>query len=599
MTHTDGVPLFVEELTKTVLESDLLRDADDRYELTGPLPQLAIPSTLRDSLAARLDRLGRGREVAQLGAAIGRQFSYGLLRAVSPLSEDVLDQGLRELVDAELVYRRGLSVRATYIFKHALIQDAAYDSLLKSTRREYHGRIAEALVEEFPEIAEPQPELVAQHFTAARRVEEAIGWWLQAGQRAAQRSAHVEAINHLKAGLDLIDAVQDAEARAGQELRLLLNLGGSLTATKGYAAQEVEQTFTRARELARELDDVGALCQAVSGIYRCHVVRADLHQARALGEELLDVAQRADQEDLVLEAERALGSPLFFLGRLRESREHLERGLALYDPAKHHSHKHRFATDPGLACAASLLLPLWLLGYPDQAVSKARETLILAQQLGHPFSLGHTQAYTAWLYLYRREWDRARAITEEVLQLARDHGFAIWLGVGTIFHGAALAELGALDEGIAELRRGNDAIRQTGAALNQPHFLALLAQALVRAGERDEAMTLIDEAVALADEKGDCCWLAELHRLRGAFTVASNGDSEAAERCFEQALEVARAQEAKSLELRAVMSLGRMRAERGESAEARRCLAEVYDWFDEGFDSPDLKDARALLDEWS
>jgi predicted ATPase/class 3 adenylate cyclase/tRNA A-37 threonylcarbamoyl transferase component Bud32 len=594
---TDGVPLFVEELTKMVLGSGMLRPADDRYELTTSLRQLAIPATLRDSLTARLDRLpDDAREVAQVGAAAGRQFTHTLVRAVSPLSDAALQRALTELVSAELVYRRGLSERATYFFKHALIQDAAYDSLLKAKRREYHQRIAQVLTTKFADIAEAQPELVAHHFTEAGRADEAITWWLNAGRRAAQRSAHMEAAAHLSRGLELIRSLPGRADRERQELELTLLLGGSLTAIKGYAAEEVAQAFTGARALAERQGDMSALSQAVSGLYRFHVVRAELRQARSLGEDLLAVAESVGAEGLELEAVRALGSPLFFMGELRKAREHLERGLALYDPAKHHTHKHGFATDPGVACAASLLLPLWLLGYPDQALQQSRQLRSLADSLAHPFSMGHTLAYTAWLHVYRREWEPVRELSTQTLDLARQHGFTIWQGVSTIFLGAALVELGSLAEGTALLRRGNEGIRRAGAALNQPHFMALLAAALMRGAAREEALGLLEEAVEVALKHEDRCWLPELHRLRGEFLLDLGQPTVQAEQCFQEALAIAREQESRALELRALVSLSRLRRQRGGVAETGERLASAYGWFREGFDTPDLLEARELLD---
>lgn len=595
---TDGVPLFVEELTKMVLGSALLRQTNHHYELAASLPRLAIPATLRDSLTARLDRLAAtSREVAQLGATIGRRFTHGLLQAVAPVGEAALQRALSELMAAELLYRRGLSERATYFFKHALIQDAAYESLLKSRRREYHQRIGEVLVERFSDIADSQPELVAHHFSEAGLGERAVAWWLQAGQRGARRSAHVEAVAHLTRGLEVIATLPASTERDRQELLLLLHLGGSLTATKGYTAPDVERTYLRARDLAQALSDIPTLFQAASGVYRCYVVQAELHKARALGEQLLEAAERAGDEDLVLEAERTLGHPLLYLGHLKDARRHLERGVTLYRFERHRSHMYWFTSDPGVACSSGLSLALWLLGYPDQALEKARESLTLARQLSHPFSSGLAQAYTAWLHLYRREWQEARDLSEAALELARERGLAIWLGLGTMFRGAALAQLGQLEEGRALLRRGNDAIRATGAALNQPHFLSLLAAALAKAGEIEEALGVLDEAEGRAKQTGDRCWLAEVHRLRGEFLLEGAKPIDEVERCFQQAIEVARDQEAKSLELRAVMSLSRAWRQRGQSKDARQRLCEIYDWFTEGFQTADLRDARALLDE--
>jgi predicted ATPase len=319
---TDGVPLFVEELTKMVLESGLLREGEERYELTGPLPPLAIPATLHDSLMARLDRLATVKDVAQLGATIGRTFTYELLQAVSPLDAAVLQQGLRQLVEAELVYQRGLPPQATYTFKHALIQDAAYQSLLRSTRQQYHQRIAQVLEAQFPEMAETQPELLAQHYTAADCTEQAVVYWQQAGQRALERSAYQEAIQHLTHGLTLLSTLPETPARAQQELNLQIALGPALMNTKGQAAPEVERAYARTRELCQQVGDTPQLFPVLWGLWSFHHTGGKLQTARELGEHLLSLSHRIQDSSLRLEAHRALGGTLVYLGEFAAAMEH-------------------------------------------------------------------------------------------------------------------------------------------------------------------------------------------------------------------------------------------------------------------------------------
>ncbi len=336
VSKTDGVPLFVEELTKMVLESGLLAEREEGYELTAPLPPLAIPSTLQDSLMARLDRLATVKEVAQLGAALGRAFPYELIRAVSHQDNTVLNQALERLVDAELLYRRGVPPQATYLFKHALVQEAAYQSVLKSTRQQSHQRIAQVLETRFQETRETQPELLAHHYTEAGLLALAIPYWHRAGQRAIENSAHLEAINHLTKGLESLATLPNTPERARQELVLLPTLGLALTATKGQANEEVGRTYTRAREISQQMGETPQFIPALSGLMSFHVVRAEFHAARQVGEQLLDLAERQSDPSVLLVGHFTVGQPLLFMGELGPARTHLEQGISLYTPRQHH-----------------------------------------------------------------------------------------------------------------------------------------------------------------------------------------------------------------------------------------------------------------------
>ena len=392
---TDGVPLFVEELTKTVLESGLLREGEERYELTGPLPPLAIPATLHDSLMARLDRLATVKDVAQLGATIGRTFAYELLQAVSPLDDATLQHSLRQLVEAELVYQRGVPPQATYTFKHALIQDAAYQSLLRSTRQQYHQRIAQVLAEQFPETVETQPELLAHHYTEAGLSALAVVYWQRAGKRASERSAYVEAISHLRKGLAVLQMLPDTPARLQQELALQTTLGPALIATKGYGAPEVAQAYTRARELCQQMGETPDVFPVLRGLWVFHEARAELQVARELAEQLLVLAQRLQDPVHLIEAYRALGNTLFWLGEFAPARGHLEQGIALYDFQQHRALAFLYGTDPAVMCLSYAAWALWLLGYPDQARRRSAEALTLAQELSHSPSLAVALAWAA------------------------------------------------------------------------------------------------------------------------------------------------------------------------------------------------------------
>jgi TOMM system kinase/cyclase fusion protein len=595
---TDGVPLFVEELVKMILESGLVREGDDHYELTGPLPPLAIPSTLHDSLMARLDRLSTARELIQLGAVLGREFAYELLQAVASVDETTLQQGLARLVDAELVYQRGLPPRSRYIFKHALIQDTAYQSLLRSTRQQYHQRIAQVLAAQFPEIVETQPELVAHHYTEAGLSVQALGYWQRAGQQANARSAHVEAISHLTKGLEVLKALPDTPERAQQELVLQITLGLALIATKGQAAPEVGRTYSRARELCQQGEDVPQLFRVLRGLYSFCVVRAEAQTARKLSEELLALAQHIHDPTYFPAAHFGLGSAWFSLGEFVSAREHLEQGIALYDPQQHHAHTVRFGWDLSVFCQAYTSHVLWLLGYPDQALAMSYKAVALAQKLSHPLSLAVALDYTAMLHQFRREPHTVQERAEAAIALCTEQEFVYYLAWGTTMQGWAQVVQGQDEAGMAQIRRGLAALRATGAALRLPYYLALLAEACGQTGQAADGLTLLAEALVQAHQTEERWWETELHRLKGELLLSLSADNHAeAEGCFHQALDVARHQQTKSLELRAAMSLARLCQRQGKQVGARQLLAEIYGWFTEGFDTADLQEAKALLEE--
>ena len=384
---TDGVPLFVEELTKMVLESGLLQEQEECYELTGPLPPLAIPATLHDSLMARLDRLATVKGLAQLGATLGREFPYTLLQAVSPWDEETLQRGLHQLVEAEFLYQRGLPPQATYLFKHALIQDAAYQSLLKSTRQQYHQRIAQVLEEYFPDTVETQPELLAHHYTQAGLTEQAVRYWQRAGQQASDRSAYLEAISHLTTGIELHKSLPEAPEHTQQALSLHIALGAALQTAKGFGAPEVEDAYAQAYALCQQVGETPQLVPVLYGLWRFYTGRSQFHTARELGETLLRLAQRAQDLALVVIAHYTLGMTWLCLGALPAARQHLEEGSARYTPDQRHVPVFRMGHDPGVACRGLAAMTLWCLGYPEQALARVHDALALAHELSHPFSL--------------------------------------------------------------------------------------------------------------------------------------------------------------------------------------------------------------------
>jgi TOMM system kinase/cyclase fusion protein len=601
---TDGVALFVEELTKMVLESGLLGEAEDRYELTGPLPPLAIPSTLHDSLMARLDRLAAVKEVAQLGGTLGRTFSYELLQAVLPLDETTLQQALARLIEAELLYQQGVPPQATYLFKHALIQEAAYQSLLKSTRQRYHQRIAQVLAERFPETAATQPELLAHHYTEAGLLEEAITHWQRAAERANERAANAEAVGHLTKGLELLQTLPDSPVRLQHELGLQIILGRALKDSKGYGDPEVARVYTRARELCQRMGETQQLFSVLLGLAIHFVVRAEFQTARELGEQLLRLARDAQDPVLLVEAHYALGVTFSWLGEFTRACAHLEEAIVYYDPRQHRSHIALYGQDGGPVCLSRLALVLWYLGYPDQALRRSQEALTLTKELSHRFSQAYVLLWIAWLYNHRLEVEETQERANAATAFSTEQGFPYWSPQGMILQGWALAEQGRLAEGMAQMRQGLDDLRTTGTEVTRAYSLGLLADAHRKVGQVQEGLALVAEALALVDKTGERWPEAELLRLQGELLLTAVAEvgvkpdlPDQVETCFRRALDVARRQQAKSWELRAGMSLSRLWRQQGKRAEARELLAPVYGWFTEGFDTADLQEAKALLQE--
>jgi predicted ATPase len=595
---TEGVPLFVEELTKTVLESGLLEDIGDRYALSGPLPPLAIPSTLQDSLMARLDRLAPVKEVAQTGAVIGREFSYRLLAALAPLEESALQDALSHLVGAELVFRRGTIPDATYSFKHAFVQDAAYASLLKARRQQLHAELAQVLRERFPELAESQPEILAHHLTEAGLADEAIAHWQQAGQLAAERSAYAEAAAHIGKGLELLATLPESAHRAEQELDLLTAFGSIAISTKGHGSPEVARVYTRARELARSLGDTPHLAAVLQGLRMHYGLRAELQPAREAAAELLALGERIQDRGYLLEGHRALGVVSFFAGDFLAAREHLSMGVDLYDAEAHRDHVLRYENDPCQTCLGYGAKVLWALGYPDQAVEMADRALVVAQATNHVSSVAESTCWHAEIMFHCREVEATRDLAASALALATEHGLPLWIGMAAALHGWALTIQGNSADGIAQMREGLVTMSSAGDRLFGPYHVATLAEALRTAGQAAAALGDLDAVIDAYRQSEVAFWASRFRWLRGELLLAdSRPDIEATEACFRQAIAIAQAQSAKSLELRAATSLARLWAHHGRRAEARDLLAQIYCWFTEGFDTADLKDAKALLDE--
>ena len=509
-----------------------------------------------------------------------------------------LQQGLQQLVEAEFLYQRGLPPQAMYLFKHALIQDAAYQSLLRSTRQQYHQRIAQVLEARFLEVCETQPELLAHHYTEAGLIAQAIPYWQRAGQRALAHSANVEAIGHLTKGLTLLEALPDTPARAHQELLLLTTLGPALMAIQGYASPEAGHTYARARALCQQVEETPQLARVFYGLWVFYHARAEHQTARELAAQLLTLAHRVQDPALLLVAHCGLAQTVYCLGELAHARTLFEQGLAFYNPSQHRALAPLYGTDPTVTGLSWLAWDLWLLGYPDQAEQKMRAALVLAHELGHSLTRASALCWAVLLPMFRRDAQATHAQAKAAMEFSTAQGLPFRVAQCMINHGWALAALGNAEEGLAQLRQGLEAWRATGAAISWPYWLNLLADTYAKMAHAGEGLAVLAEALACVDNTGERYAEAELHRLHGELLLQQTPpDALQAERCFRRALAIARRQEAKSWELRAATSLSRLWQQQGKRAEAHELLAPIYGWFTEGFDTADLQDAKTLLEE--
>jgi predicted ATPase len=592
--RTDGVPLFVEELTKAVLESGSARTALSRAGVTAP----NVPATLHASLMARLDRLGyAAKDVAQVGAALGREFSYELLAAVAQRDAPELEAALDLLVVAGLAFRRGAPPQASFIFKHALVQDAAYRTLLRGKRQELHGRIAHVLEEQWPETAEAQPELLAHHCAQAGLVERAIAYYAKAGQRAAARSAMAEAIAQLRKGLELLTSLPDSASRQRQELELRIALGRALVAAQGYAAPAVGETYARARALCEQLDRPSEIVPVLYGQCAHHLAKGLLRLAREIAADILQVGEDRAVVAITVLGHRLSASPCFHLGEFSTSRAHVEQALALFDPAHRPFYMSlHIPQDPLVNLFNYLSINLFCLGYFDQAHLKCKAAVEEGHRSGQAFSLSNALSGACQVDWGTGSREELLARADALIAVSDEHGFAFHRAVGTIYRGWALAGSGQAGQGVALLEAGVAAYRGTGAVLDVPFFLILLADAEGMAKQPDEGLGHLAEAERLMDEIENRWAEAELHRVRGELLRAGH-DSAGAERSLCRAIDIAQQQSAKFWELRAAISLARLWREEGKRDAARDLLAPIYGWFAEGFDTPLLKEVKALLDE--
>jgi predicted ATPase len=596
---TEGVPFFIEEFIRSLRDLKIIERKENKYYLVKDTEEVIIPATIHDVIMARVDTLPEAAKgVLQTGSVVGREFSHDLIRRVIGIPEQELLSHLSVLKDLELLYERGIYPQSTYIFKHALTQDAIYQSLLKSTLQKNHRKIAEVLEKDFPKRVETQPEVLAHHYTQAGLNEQAVGYWHQAGKRAIQRSAHFEAINHLSKGLELLTPLPDTFERTRQELDVQITLGAVLMAVKDQSSPDTKNAYARARELCQQVGEIQQLFPVLHGLFRFHMVRSELQTARELAEQLLSLAERAQNTALLLEAHRVMGQTMFWFGEMAPARWHLEEGMALCDPQKHRSHASVYGQDPGVACRSFAAMPIWVLGYPDHALQRIHEALTLAQELTHPFSLAFALVQSSTVHQFRREAEAVQERSEELISLSIDQGFPQWLAYGKVLRGWALTSLGEGAEGIAEIHQGLVGRRAVGGELQRPYFLSLLAEAYGKVRQPEQGLTVLVEALEMVDNTRECDWEAEHHRYKGELLLMQQKQKVGqAEECFRKALDTARRQQAKSLELRAAMSLSRLWQQQGKQEEAYQLLAEIYSWFTEGFDTADLQEAKALLEK--
>ncbi|NKK70425.1 AAA family ATPase [Rhizobium leguminosarum bv. viciae] len=597
LARTEGVPLFVEELTKTVLESDLLVDAGDHYRLKGPLSSLAIPSTLQDSLMARLDRLSSVKNMAQVGACIGRVFHHRLLAAVAGCDAARLRYNLHNLEKSGLILRNGVAPEATYAFKHALVQDAAYQCLLKSRRHQIHAKIASTLQRQFPEVAETEPETLAHHYTAAELPDQAGEYWLKAGQQALTRSANIEALSHLGKGLEVVASLPSTGARLKREVQLQNAMGVAAMAVKGWGAPDVLHAFSSARKLCERLDDSNELFVAVRGEASYQLISGHLREADDLGRQCLQIAQSANDLSLLLEAHHQLWASKLFLGDYRAAEEHTSWGIANYDRERDHRLTYVYTGhDPGVCCRNYSSEILWIHGYPDQALDRVREAVSLAKRVCHSVSIATALSNLAVVHLLRREPGAAREAAQEQLEVSTEFDLPLMVAVARSKIGWALAQQGKLEEGIREMRQAVEAVAATGADMGMAFRLCVLAQAHAQLGEISEGLILLEQAFDITAKTRSRYQVPELLRTKGELLSRMEPHCSGAERWFRKSLTMARTEGTKSAELRAATSLARFYVDQGRSKEGRKLLTPIYAWFTEGFDTGDLVDARALLD---
>jgi class 3 adenylate cyclase/tetratricopeptide (TPR) repeat protein len=591
--RSDGVPLFAEEITRSILESPPA--AAEHGARSEDESTTMIPATLRASLMARIDRLGKLKGVIQFAAVLGREFSHSLLAAAWDGPTATLENGLRSLLDSDLIHRRGPRHLGLYTFKHALIQETVYRSLLPEHRKQLHARVAQTRVDRFPESAENEPEWVARHYEEAGMIDRAVEYYHRANERAMRTSAHLEGIHHLRRAIAFVTSSPDAQQRRRHELMLQYDLAARLMACKGYAHEETEAAFERVRVLSGDpMEDLELQVRSLSAMAAFHQVRSDLEIARRYGETLLQVAERSKEGTHFLWGHLAVGLPLLWSGNVREAVHHLARAAMLRDQL---SVDFRDRTqDPGVLARSHASLALWLLGEPARADEMIASALSLASTLDHPFSLAAAWAFSALLRQWQRDADAAIHAAQQAIEIATIQFFPLWEGIGRVVRGWALVAQNQTEAGTIDIERGVSLLATTGTVVGKPHVMGLLADMERRKGKREEPLEILRQALALSQEKGLHFWDAELHRLVGETRMQGPDPRvDEAEESLRKAMEIAKEQGVKALELRTATSLGHLLEQKGERAEARELAQNVRRHFGEAGTNADLRDVAELL----
>ncbi|MDH2386706.1 adenylate/guanylate cyclase domain-containing protein [Bradyrhizobium sp. CER78] len=592
--RTDGVPLFIEELTKAVVESGMV--IGEHFHATGPLTPLTIPTSLHASLLARLDRLAPAREVAQIAAALGRHFSHELICAIALLPQQQLDDALVQLVSAELMFRRGTPPDAEYTFKHAMVQDAAYSTLVRSRRQQIHSRIAATLEEKFPDIVVAQPEQLARHCAEAGLVEKAVGYWLGAGQQAVARSANAEALSHLGRGLELLKEMSDATEVRQQEIRLLVTRAVALRIAKGYGSDELLATLVRARKLCQLHGDPRQMFQVLFGLWTATAGRGDWPGAWSLGEECLAIARQQGDTSMLIEAHRLLGSTAVYMAEHRTAEHQFREALSLYQPRLHRANALLYGYDPGTTCNGYISWALWLQGKVTEALAASEASIRLAIESEHAPNLAVSYGWATFLNLCTQDVEALNILTTKLIAHCEEHGFPHWLALGKIGRGWCLARSGEVADGLEWLQIGIEEFRNMWGGFLVSAFLVCLADVLRIKGCFIEATDALDRSLVMIQRSNERIWEPENHRLRGE-VARDAGQFQEAATAFQKAIKIARGQSARSLELRAATGLARLWRDQSKRKQAHDLLAPVYGWFIEGLDTLDLKQAKALLEE--
>ena len=596
--RTEGNPFFLEESVRTLVETKALVGERGNYRLAGPIEGTKMPATVQAVLAARIDRLPpEEKRLLQSAAIIGKDVPFPLLQAIADQPEEELHVGLTRLQAAEFLYETSLFPDPEYTFKHALTHEVAYGSVLQERRRVLHSRIMEAIETHYSDRLAEQIELLAHHAFRGEVWEKAVTYLHQAGRKAAARSAYKEAAAYFEQAMNSLNHLPESRETLEQAIDIRIDCGPALIAMKGTATPEVGQTYIQARELCRRLGEPPQLFPVLWGLTRFHDARGELQKARELGQQLLSLAQSAQDPALLLEAHHTLWANLYHIGELSSVLTHTERGVELYNPEQHRQHAFLYGGhDPGVCGLRHAAMTLWLLGYPDQALRKSQDALALAQKLSHPYSLAFALYYSAWLHQHRGERQAVQERIEATVMLATQQGFARWVSQGAVLQGWVLAQQGKAEEGILRMRQS--ATLTARGVRERSHYAALVAEACGKEGQTEEGLRVVSEELSTVQQAGEGYYEAELLRIEGELLLRQAAPAEQdAETCFQRALEAARGQSAKSLELRAAMSLSRLWHRQGKKEEARKLLAEIYNWFAEGFDTADLKAAQAMLEE--